>query len=53
MTKGNLLLVDDDRQVLESMADWLRDQGMTKLSISTRPPIEFCGIGERRAKRYC
>ncbi|MEM8944819.1 MAG: sigma-54 dependent transcriptional regulator [Planctomycetota bacterium] len=24
---GSLLLVDDDRQVLESMADWLRDQG--------------------------
>ncbi|TWT85301.1 Transcriptional regulatory protein ZraR [Posidoniimonas polymericola] len=23
-----LLLVDDDRQVLESMADWLRDQGL-------------------------
>ncbi len=27
MTKGSLLLVDDDRQVLESMAGWLRDQG--------------------------
>ena len=27
MSKGSLLLVDDDRQVLESMADWLRDQG--------------------------
>jgi DNA-binding NtrC family response regulator len=24
---ASLLLVDDDRQVLESMADWLRDQG--------------------------
>jgi DNA-binding NtrC family response regulator len=24
---GTLLLVDDDRQVLASMADWLRDQG--------------------------
>jgi DNA-binding NtrC family response regulator len=24
---GNLLLVDDDRQVLAAMADWLRDQG--------------------------
>jgi len=24
---GNLLLVDDDLQVLASMADWLRDQG--------------------------
>ena len=27
MSQGALLLVDDDRQVLESMADWLRDQG--------------------------
>ena len=27
MKSGNLLLVDDDRRVLESMADWLRDQG--------------------------
>ena len=26
MKRGSLLLVDDDRQVLESMADWLRDQ---------------------------
>src|ERR1700690_52672 len=27
MKKGSLLLVDDDRQVLTSMADWLREQG--------------------------
>ena len=27
MNKGTLLLVDDDRQVLASMADWLRSQG--------------------------
>ncbi len=27
MSKGILLLVDDDRQVLASMADWLRSQG--------------------------
>ena len=27
MTKPQLLLVDDDRQVLESMSDWLRGQG--------------------------
>jgi DNA-binding NtrC family response regulator len=27
MQKPQLLLVDDDRQVLESMADWLREQG--------------------------
>ncbi len=25
---GSLLLVDDDRHLLESMADWLRDQGL-------------------------
>ena len=29
MLKGSLLLVDDDRHVLESMAEWLRDQGLT------------------------
>jgi len=27
MRKGSLLLVDDDRHVLHSMADWLREQG--------------------------
>ena len=27
MKKGTLLLVDDDRHVLDSMADWLREQG--------------------------
>ncbi len=27
MSKGSLLLVDDDRQVLHAMADWLRQQG--------------------------
>ncbi len=27
MKRASLLLVDDDRQVLESMADWLRSQG--------------------------
>ncbi len=27
MKKGALLLVDDDRHVLQSMADWLREQG--------------------------
>jgi len=27
MKRGMLLLVDDDRQVLASMADWLREQG--------------------------
>lgn len=28
MLQGSLLLVDDDRHVLESMADWLNDQGL-------------------------
>jgi DNA-binding NtrC family response regulator len=28
MSNGTLLLVDDDRHVLESMADWLRSQNM-------------------------
>ncbi len=28
MLQGSLLLVDDDQQVLESMADWLQDQGL-------------------------
>lgn len=32
--RGSMLLVDDDRQVLESMADWLRDQGL-KVDTST------------------
>src|SRR4029077_3126841 len=27
MTKPQLLLVDDDRHVLDSMSDWLRSQG--------------------------
>jgi DNA-binding NtrC family response regulator len=27
MKKGSLLLVDDDRHLLESMAEWLREQG--------------------------
>ena len=28
MIQGSLLIVDDDRQVLESMADWLGEQGL-------------------------
>ena len=28
MNQGTLLLVDDDQQLLESMADWLRSQGL-------------------------
>lgn len=29
MKQGSLLIVDDDRHVLESMTDWLRSQGLT------------------------
>jgi DNA-binding NtrC family response regulator len=29
MIHGSLLLVDDDRQVLDAMSDWLREQGFT------------------------
>jgi DNA-binding NtrC family response regulator len=35
MRKSSLLLVDDDRQVLDSMADWLRSQGFD-LDATTR-----------------
>ena len=33
--QGTILLVDDDRQVLASMADWLRDQGYPTDAAST------------------
>ena len=35
MSKPSLLLVDDDRHVLESMGDWLRSQGY-ELDTATR-----------------
>lgn len=35
MAGGTLLLVDDDRHVLESMADWLREQGYKVDTAST------------------
>jgi DNA-binding NtrC family response regulator len=41
MNKGSLLLVDDDRQVLSAMADWLRSQGY---QLDTAG-----GVGEARA----
>ena len=40
MSKGSLLLVDDDRGVLESMADWLREQGFGVLEASSRVQAE-------------
>ncbi len=41
MNEGSLLLVDDDRQVLDAMADWLREQGFTVVeATSCREAIE-------------
>ena len=37
MKKGSLLLVDDDRHVLDSMADWLREQGY-QLDVAAATP---------------
>jgi len=34
MKRGTLLLVDDDRQILQSMADWLRDLGFNVDAVS-------------------
>jgi DNA-binding NtrC family response regulator len=34
MSRGSLLLVDDDRHVLESMTDWLRHQGFEVVAAS-------------------
>jgi len=36
MKSGRLLLVDDDRHVLDSMAGWLRDQGYQILTAGSR-----------------
>ncbi|MCA9124533.1 MAG: sigma-54-dependent Fis family transcriptional regulator [Planctomycetaceae bacterium] len=36
MNNGSLLLVDDDRQVLDSMSDWLREQGYEVAEASGR-----------------
>src|SRR5262245_28114086 len=36
MKSGNLLLVDDDRHVLDSMAGWLREQGYGVLAATSR-----------------
>ena len=36
MKKANLLLVDDDRQILDAMASWLREQGYQVLAAATR-----------------
>jgi len=36
MNNGSLLLVDDDRHVLDSMSDWLREQGYDVTEASGR-----------------
>jgi DNA-binding NtrC family response regulator len=36
MNNGSLLLVDDDRHVLDSMSDWLREQGYDVAEASSR-----------------
>ncbi len=36
MKKGNLLLVDDDRQILDGMATWLKEQGYSVATAATR-----------------
>lgn len=36
MKRGSLLLVDDDRFVLDSMADWLREKGYTVSAVRTQ-----------------
>src|SRR5262245_56997305 len=47
MSKGTLLLVDDDRQVLEAMADWLRDQGY-QLDVANGYQSALQAIGRKR-----
>ena len=47
MTKGSLLLVDDDRHVLESMGQWLREQGYAVDSAAGREEAFAC-LGRRQ-----
>jgi len=47
MNKGSLLLVDDDRQVLESMADWLREQGY-QLDVANGHATALAAIEKKR-----
>src|SRR3954465_1793594 len=47
MKKGTLLLVDDDRHVLSSMAEWLREQG-NKVDVASDSRPAVGGI-ERKA----
>ncbi len=46
MKKASLLLVDDDRQVLESMADWLREQGY-QLDVADSYATALAAVGKK------
>jgi DNA-binding NtrC family response regulator len=46
--QGTILLVDDDRQVLASMAEWLRDQGFPTDAVATLAE----GLGALNRKTY-
>jgi DNA-binding NtrC family response regulator len=46
MRKGSLLLVDDDRHVLHSMADWLREQGY-QLDTATGRAEALAALGRK------
>ena len=46
MKKGSLLLVDDDRHVLASMADWLREQGY-RVDVATDCASAIAALGRK------
>ncbi len=46
MTQGSLLLVDDDRHVLESMAEWLREQGY-KVDVASTVAGAIAAVGKK------
>ena len=46
MKQGSLLLVDDDRRVLESMADWLRGQGY-KVDVATGAQTALAAVAKK------
>jgi DNA-binding NtrC family response regulator len=47
MKKGTLLLVDDDRHVLGSMADWLREQGY-RVDVATDCATAIAALGRKQ-----
>ena len=55
MSQGTLLLVDDDRLVLDAMTSWLREQGYEVLAASGREAAfrELAGaVGRSGAGRH-